>query len=594
MICKNCGNELAEGALFCGVCGAKIANSVTPEQNTFANQDQYTNAPINEPDQNYMNNSYPSGEGANTTPATPKGKFPKKLLYIGLPIVAIVAAVALCFNSLAGFFIETFGSNAAYFAYVEGTSLSGYSEALTSVYGKSQTAISNGIGGKSEIKVELGDTLKTLLSSSLSGMDLNWLNQIKLVGDSSIKDNKSSGTLGLFLGEQNILTLEYLMDTAQNSMLIRCKELKDKYISIPFNANVNLTANASDISAASTTALSNLYSLMEYLPSEEELNNLLKKYVTIALKQITNDDVTKESGDVTANGISENCTVLKLKVTEKLLLNIAKAILTEAEDDKDLIAVIEKFEKGAKEISNASGNAVEEFKKGIADALENINTALDNLVEKGTEFFALTDYVNSSHEIIGREFSVNEAPLFKAVSAKKGSDIGYELTVTDQLSLIGTGKKSGNSLSGDYVLNLKGKEIFTISLENFSSDLKNYTSKGAIDIKLGKDANSLMGGENSTAISLLNLSLRMEMDTSAEKSNASIALLSGESALAKISLDSTVTEAKSVETPAATDIITYTEIDPSTLDFTKIIENLQKAGVPQNLLSLLQYAALAG
>ena len=86
----------------------------------------------------------------------------------------------------------------------------------------------------------------------------------------------------------------------------------------------------------------------------------------------------------------------------------------------------------------------------------------------------------------------------------------------------------------------------------------------------------------------------MEMDASSEKSTASISLLSGETVWAKISLDSEAAEVKAIEIPSENEIISYTEIDPSDLDFSKIIENLEKAGIPQNILSLLQYAAMAG
>ncbi len=607
MYCKNCGNEVAEGVRFCSKCGANLEISVDPEQNTFENQEQNTfvnqeqngevcanqeqngEDSVNQPLYNADANDFVAvNEETFVAPTKTKGKFAKKLLCIVVPVIAVMVVVALCFNSITGFFMKNFGSNSDYFAYVEGTTLSGYSDSFTSLYSKNQSGFSNGIGTQNELKVELGDSLKTMLSGYLNGMDLSWLNQIKLVGDTSFKDNKTSGTFGIVLGEQTILTFELIVDATTNAVLMRCKELNDKYISLPVESSINSTESFS--------ALTMLFTSTKYLPSEEELNDLLKKYITIILKEITDDDVTKESGEVTANGVSEKCTVLKLKVTEKLALNVIKAILTEAATDQDIIAILEKFENGIKEASDIEikGDAVEEYKEGIADALENIAETLETLNGNGSEYFVLTDYVNSSHNIIGREVSVNGLPVFSAISATEGTNLGFELTVSDQLSIVGAGENNGNSISGDYVVAFEGKELLNVSLDNIALDLENSNSKGAIEIKLGKDVSSLMDSSSYAAISLVNPSIRIEVDASADKSIASIALLSGENNLVKVSLDSSIANAQTIETPAADAIMSSTEINPSDFDFSKIIENLKKAGVPQNILAMLQYAVLAG
>lgn len=35
MFCQNCGNQLTEGAAFCGQCGAKVAEPAAPQQPTY-------------------------------------------------------------------------------------------------------------------------------------------------------------------------------------------------------------------------------------------------------------------------------------------------------------------------------------------------------------------------------------------------------------------------------------------------------------------------------------------------------------------------------------------------------------------------------
>lgn len=612
MFCKNCGNQLAEGAAFCEVCGVKItenapvAESVQPaaEPDVSAYEEaapqdtaQYEAAapedtsdyeaasPTNEPAvPTYIN------DGAVNEPA-PKKKS-KKWLFIGLPVLAVILAVVFCFNSLTAFFVKNFGSNASYFAYVEGTSLGGYSNTATSVYGIGKNTLANGMGAEGEIAIELGDTLTTMLSGYTNGMDFSWLKQIKLVIDSDSANGNGSCNAALVIGDQTILNLEYIIDNEKGAIFLRCKELYDKFIS--FDLSGNSTAFLPTATNVTSTISTNISTLAEYLPDKEQLEKLLEKYITIILKQITDTDVTREAGEITANGITESCTVLKLNVTEKLLLNVSKAILNEAENDKDIIAVLENLEKGVKEISKVEGNAIEEYKKSIAEATEKINEVLAALTGNGNEYFVLTDYVNGSHEIIGREISVAGVKALSILSAENGNDIGYEVSIADKLSVLGVGKKNKDAISGDFSLNVEGKELLTLTLENISSDIDAQTAKGTVVLKLGKDVASLMDSSAYSTITMLDLSLKIEIDSSADKGTYSINLLSGEKVFVKLDANTKLTDVKVAETPVESEITSTDKIEISDLDLSKIIDNLKKAGVPESLLSIFQYATMIG
>ena len=608
MICKNCGNQLSEGTAFCGVCGVKIEDAPVSEPeasvyeaaaptDTTKYEEAEATAPADTAQYEQKESVAPTyiNDGAVNEPA-PKKKS-KKWLFVAIPVLAVVLAVVLCFNTLTGFFVKNFGSNASYFAYVEGTSLSGYSNTVTSLYGVGKSNIVNGGGAEGEMAIELGDTLTTMLSGYANGMDLSWLKQIKIKIDADTVGTKSSGTLALVLGEKTVLNAEYILDNEKGVAYLRCKELSDKFIKfeIPNMSGSAFTAMSTvAANSASSSALNNIYDLMEYSPSEEELDKLFKKYIDIVLKQVTDDDVTKEAGEITANGITQNCTVLKLNITDKLLLNVVKAVLTEAKNDKEIIAIIERFEKGIKEISEIEGNAVEEYKKGIDDALENVDETIAELEGNGKEYFSLIDYVNGSHEIIGREVALNGTTALSILSAENGKDIGYEFSVAGKLSFTGKAQKNGEAVTGDFSLVVEGKEIITISTENLASDIENTTLSGAIVLRLGKDVKDLMDSSAYTTLSLLDLSLRLEFESSADKALSSFAVLSGEKIFVKLSVNSKTTEAIVADAPADGEIISSDEIEISDLDLAKVIDNLKEAGVPQNLLTILQYAAMAG
>ena len=602
MFCKNCGNQIADGTAFCGVCGAQITDASAAENNQPGTEPEVAaNEAAAPADTTQYEAAAPETEPVAPTyvndgevnDAAPKKKSSKKWLFIGIPVLAVILAVVLCFNTLTGFVLKTFGSNAAYFAYVEGTSLGEYSKTATSVYGIGKNTIANGVGMEGEIAIELGDTLTTMLSGYAGGMDLSWLNQIKLVVDSDSANGNGSCTAALILGDQTVLNLEYIIDNDKGAIYLRCKELSDKFITFDISGGNTVFLPTATNSVSNVG--NNLSTIVaKYLPDEEQLEKLLEKYVTILLKQITDDDVTREAGEITANGITQKCTILKLNITDRLVLNVAKAVLNEAENDKDIIAVIEDLEKGINEVSEVSGNAVEEYKNSVAEAKTEIEDAIASLEGNGNEYFTLTDYVNGSHEILGREISVAGIKVISILSAENGSDVGYEITVSDKLSVLGKGKKSGDAISGEFSLCVEGKELLILTIDNLSSDIEARASKGTMVMKLGKDVAELIESDAYTAISMLDLSLKVEIDTSSSKGDYTIVLLSGEKTFVKLTANEKSTDPKVAEAPAEGETINSDEFDLSDLDLSKIMENLKKAGVPESLLSILQYATMMG
>jgi len=628
MFCKNCGNQIADGTTFCGVCGAKIAQNsdvqvdTEPMQDHAVNNEAVNNAPVAE--QTYEQPYEQVHEQAHfaeaqapvaenpVAPAPIKKKFPKKLLYIGAPIIAVALVVALCFNTIAGFCVKTFGSNASYFAYVEAKSIGNYSDTLTKMYANS------GLGGdaategafEGELAIELGDSLIELLSKNFSrmlgNMELDWLKNIKLVFDADATAEKSSGSIAVVLGEQTIITLEYIIDSEKKTVYFRAKELNEKYISIevPDSLSSGMSLMSTTSARVSAMAMANnpfemITELSEYLPTDDQLNELLERYIKIIFDQITDDDVTEESGEIEAGGVTESCTILEIKVTEKLLLNIAKAILVEAEKDEELIAILERIQEGAEEVADASDfNIADEFTEAVSDGLEEVSEDLEELDGNGQEFFALTDYVNGSHEVIGREIGViltddsysGTEKVLSILSAEDGSDVGYEITIGEDkaVSFSGKGTKSGNAVTGEYTLKVDGDKYFIVRLEDFASDIIGGEMTGSIILELGDAAIDAMGREASSYISALNPSLKLDFDINSNKAFFAISLLTGDDILAKFSVNGESTSVSVANIPESGNTIDYTEIDPDDFDLSTIIDNLEKAGVPDDIISMLE------
>lgn len=615
MFCKNCGNQIADGTAFCGVCGAKVAEAAANEQPSTTENPVEGGAPAENPSvvEPPVNGGATSGQATNgyyvpnsapastPTPATPK-KFPKKLLFIGLPIVAVVVVIALFFNTLSGFFVKNFASNSTYLAYVEANSIGGYTDVATGIYGNSRDSM-EGVGVEGDVVLDIGESLTSMISANLNGMDLSWLKQVKLHMDVDSTGAKTSGTMAFTLGSQTIITFEFIMDTEKGVVYLRSEELNDKYVAIeiPNMSNYGITTMATTNAKSANQALAKLAELAEQMPTEDELNKLIEKYVGVALKQITDNYVTKESGEITASGVTQSCTVLELRVTEKLVGDIAKAILTEAEKDDDIIGILEKLQKAAEEIDPeaADENIVDEYKKSVAEGLAELDEEMAELQGEGEEYFFITDYVNGSHEIIGREFSTgarsDSSDKIAILSAKDGSDIGYEVML-GEVAFKGNGTTSGDAFTGSCALFVENNEYLKLELEDFNaSNIENGEISGAVVLKLGSGASRFMDSQVFTTVSLLNPSVKLELDISESKTEYVVSVLTGENVLAKLAVSGEKTSVSVLDTPSADATLKASEIDPSDFDLAKIVDNLEKAGVPENLLNVLEgYLSMAG
>ena len=662
MICKNCGNEVADNAAFCGICGAKIVAETEVLQSTEP-VSEFADAPASDPfvaetpvdtDTNFFENQ---DSEVISKPKKHK-KLTKILLFAGIPAIAIVLVVVLLFDSIQGFWKKNFSSDSEYLAFVEAKALGGYTEVISNAYGNVLQSV-NGTGTKGEIAIELGDSLSAMLPAftGSSGMDLGWLKNIKILMDADSDAEKGSGRLTLVLSDQEIASIDFYVDSTAQTLYFRCEELFDKYISINLNDVLNMYESIYDkayddlygdvlddpyglyddlddldglyddlddldglyddledlddlydmygmstsgvesvVPLMSSDLLGSMFSVsdfMEYLPSEAELKNILDNYIDVVLDQVTDNDVTRTTTTVTANGVTEECTALEIKVTEDLLTRVAKTVLEKARDDSDIISIIERIIKGMGPAGAMFGDTViNEYQKGIDSLLE---TLAEQSGSSNEELIHLTSYVNDSHEIIGREISTvfggSKREVLSYVSAENGGDYGFEFNV-EELSFVGKGTKSGDAITADFALNVSGQEYVKIGLENFEANLASEEISGAVTLKLGSSVMGLLDNEATAAVSMYNPAIRLDLDLDSDSVSYAVSLLTGDAELIKLSVSGENTEANIAEQPSASDTVGIDDIDPADFNLDTIMNNLKKAGFPTEFLSFAQYSML--
>lgn len=631
MFCGNCGKELPDNTAFCPQCGTNlVANAeqqrvqepeidATQPVNMASEQPVYTQQPVAE-EYNYFKEEIP-----DAIVKTPKGRgFGKILLFVVLPIVLVFAVVASPLVDAFGLFGKeekvNFDSPSEHIAYVEAKALGTYTDFVAGTYDELLLGITEPIGVNSEISLEVGDFVTAMLSQYAGGMDFSWLKNVKIKMDGASDMKNGSVKYAVALNDRDIVTVDVRYDLQNQTIYLGCKELFDKYVAIEipdvsgmFDNLFAVKAKESsyyddyddyydyDMYGMSTTGVNagtgvaansvldilNNFDVKAYLPSGEQVKNLLNKYINVALGEITDKDLTKTSGQITANGVSQDCSVFALKVTPDLLQRVVKAVLESAKNDTEIIAIIEKILKGTEELAGQSlgVDIASEYKKAIDEILGDID-------DIRCADILLTTYVNGSNDVIGRDIAANfgngmEKKVLTYKSAENNGDYGFEFKAAE-VEITGKGNKNGDAVTGDFSLVIDGREYVKLALENFSASLNGIN--GSVTVKLGSAAMDLIEDEIDMSISGYDPAIKFDFSSGENGGSVGISLLTNGNLFAKLAVSSNMTEANIAGAPSEGEIVSPNEINEDNINLNKIIENLQNAGVPAQLLSLLQLA----
>lgn len=583
MFCGNCGTNIEDNVGFCPNCGAKVESSKTEKiEKTQQTATDFSNDGVS--------TAGFSATEADVTPnfdleQKPKRKFPRKLLFIGIPAIVIVAAIVLNMWAIVGFAIKTFGSDSDYLRYVESRAISSYCDTFSTIY--SSYLLENAdmkVGEKAEVSVNITDEGSDVLSE-LTGdqFDLDWLKEVKLDIESNINGNQDL-KMGLDISGKDIISLDFVNDLQNGMMYIAIPEISEKYLSTEFETD------------EMSNLLSKMEDLEEVLPSEKELSKMLTKYVEIAFNTIDDAEMFKDTLEI--GGVEQKCTVIELEIDERLGYEMSKNILEEAQNDEKLKTLLSDIcDIMASVDSSYEYIDVDEiFSDGIDEALDEINEELNYLDGDGEVLGTLTDYVDGNHDIIAREFTTEdeEEPIFFCGKAKKGSKVAYQLSVGEDLVISGEGKESMAAITADFEVYSDGEEVLLFETEKLKvNELAKGNIKGKVTLKPGSAMAEY--ASSSAPVSVLDLALELNFDTSSQKAKTEISLFEDDQELIEISIDAKTQSPNKINVPDSGDAVDLTDEDEladyvDSMDTDSVIENLRKAGVSDDIIDEIENA----
>ena len=475
----------------------------------------------------------------------------------------------------------------------------------------SQTLVS---GMQSDISLKIEDSGRSLLGF-VAPFDISWLNDITLANTVSFTDGKEGLLMKVLLNDNQICSLEYYLDPESQDVYMRIPELSDKYFKTnlkeaadqqasniesdieeltPDDTDVDIPTDnfASAYSDSISLSASLMSDLSSALPEASVIETLLDKYGSMLFDNLTEGESSQET--LTAGDISQDCTVYEGQISSEDAVKTATELLEAAKSDSDIESILNTWNDKLSSDENLYESFTTAVDKGL-NALKDTDTS-----DSEDSYLSTKIWVDENGRIAGRALEIQEGdtttPILTWQMPENGSDFGYLLTIASDdintYSLSGSGQIDGDKLNGTYELSLADSISAIIEVKDYDTvSAKEGNLNGNYKITF---PSSDTDNEDDYYSSILE-NFALVLDLNSEKNSGSVALSieNAGSTLGTLSITGGAGEAVEIPDLASLkDVYDANNNDDmnayaATLDFTSIMDNLSKAGVPDEVITYI-------
>ena len=475
----------------------------------------------------------------------------------------------------------------------------------------SQTLVS---GMQSDISLKIEDSGRSLLGF-VAPFDISWLNDVTLANTVSFTDGKEGLLMKVLLNDNQICSLEYYLDPESQDAYMRIPELSDKYFKTnlkeaadqqasniesdieeltPDDTDVDIPTDnfASAYSDSISLSASLMSDLSSALPEASVIETLLDKYGSMLFDNLTEGESSQET--LTAGDISQDCTVYEGQISSEDAVKTATELLEAAKSDSDIESILNTWNDKLSSDENLYENFTTAVDKGL-NALKDTDTS-----DSEDSYLSTKIWVDENGRIAGRALEIQEGdtttPILTWQMPENGSDFGYLLTIASDdintYSLSGSGQIDGDKLNGTYELSLADSISAIIEVKDYDTvSAKEGNLNGNYKITF---PSSDTDNEDDYYSSILE-NFALVLDLNSEKNSGSVALSieNAGSTLGTLSITGGAGEAVEIPDLASLkDVYDANNNDDmnayaATLDFTSIMDNLSKAGVPDEVITYI-------
>lgn len=475
-------------------------------------------------------------------------------------------------------------------------------DAFTGIYGSLSTLDPNSsanLGAEVGISLQVGDYVLDMLQQSYEdstgeSMDFSFLSRVGLDMSTSIVDDMMGMELGVALANQKIISLNMLMNLSDSIMWFAVPELNDTYL------EMNMGDMGMDMSSA-LGSLEDMPDIMSALPSEEQLSKLLTRYIELALANIKN--VERTATTLELDGLKQDCTQMSVKLYQADAQAVLKAVASAALEDKDLQAIIENFTDFYNEMMRTQYEDMgygwewedidlySDFTAMLEAMLEEMDVPEDDLDTEN--YIELVTYIDEDHIVIGRELKMPGADRAAGhyYTVTEGNAFAFEAVIEGTgFAITGSGTEKSGVIDGEYTLVVENTPMLVLELEDWTSNGMESVS-GTIRLEPTAELmNSVFGGSSGMPFADVALEIKLDLDN---EFYVELNLLGNDMLIVGIILEGKETSSDSLREPSnAIDMNDYEALQEwiADMDFDTIINNLRNAGVPSDLVDLLEDA----
>lgn len=469
-------------------------------------------------------------------------------------------------------------------------------------------------GMQSDISLKIEDSGRSLLGF-VAPFDISWLNDITLANTVSFTDGKEGLLMKVLLNDNQICSLEYYLDPESQDVYMRIPELSDKYFKTnlkeaadqqasniesdieeltPDDTDVDIPTDnfASAYSDSISLSASLMSDLSSALPEASVIETLLDKYGSMLFDNLTEGESSQET--LTAGDISQDCTVYEGQISSEDAVKTATELLEAAKSDSDIESILNTWNDKLSSDENLYESFTAAVDKGL-NALKDTDTS-----DSEDSYLSTKIWVDENGRIAGRALEIQEGdtttPILTWQMPENGSDFGYLLTIASDdintYSLSGSGQIDGEKLNGTYELSLADSISAIIEVKDYDTvSAKEGNLNGNYKITF---PSSDTDNEDDYYSSILeNFALVLDLNSEKDSGSVALSIENAGSTLGTLSITGGAGEAVEIPDLASLkDVYDANNNDDmnayaATLDFTSIMDNLSKAGVPDEVITYI-------
>ena len=469
-------------------------------------------------------------------------------------------------------------------------------------------------GMQSDISLKIEDSGRSLLGF-VAPFDISWLNDITLANTVSFTDGKEGLLMKVLLNDNQICSLEYYLDPESQDVYMRIPELSDKYFKTnlkeaadqqasniesdieeltPGDTDVDIPTDnfASAYSDSISLSASLMSDLSSALPEASVIETLLDKYGSMLFDNLTEGESSQET--LTAGDISQDCTVYEGQISSEDAVKTATELLEAAKSDSDIESILNTWNDKLSSDENLYESFTAAVDKGL-NALKDTDTS-----DSEDSYLSTKIWVDEKGRIAGRALEIQEGdtttPILTWQMPENGSDFGYLLTIASDdintYSLSGSGQIDGDKLNGTYELSLADSISAIIEVKDYDTvSAKEGNLNGNYKITF---PSSDTDNEDDYYSSILeNFALVLDLNSEKDSGSVALSIENAGSTLGTLSITGGAGEAVEIPDLASLkDVYDANNNDDmnayaATLDFTSIMDNLSKAGVPDEVITYI-------